>query len=369
MKVLSSRPLDYATVKRSAFTLVELLVVIAIIGVMVGLLLPAVQAAREAARRMQCSNNLKQNGLALHNHMDVYRSFPPGYMCYDETGNRFKTGGWQHGQNEIGFNWVVMLFPYLEQPGLWDQCNACLETFKTAHEANPADHCESLAPVHFGRDRVPNTLTCPSAPVTRQQFSDSGYGLEALGKGLNYAANWGSGNMLSWENPATHGAFGCYFVPQEKIVISLGGSGDRFQHSKGMGSQDMIDGLSNTIALSEIVGVDGVGSGTSPDLRGAWMTNAMGGVLFSTFLGPNSKSPDVIAACDETIPAGTGLNLTCLQQQATADVYAAARSYHSGGVNALMCDGAVRFVSETVDVVNIWRPLSTIRGREVVGEF
>jgi prepilin-type N-terminal cleavage/methylation domain-containing protein len=121
---------------RFAFTLVELLVVIAIIGVMVGLLLPAVQATREAARRMQCSNNLKQNGLALHNHRDVYRPFPPGYVCYDDSGNRFKTGGWQHGQNELGFNWVVMLLPYVEQPALWKDCVDCAEDFKAGHTGN-----------------------------------------------------------------------------------------------------------------------------------------------------------------------------------------------------------------------------------------
>jgi len=345
-----------------------LLVVIAIIGVLVGLLLPAVQAAREAARRMQCQNNMKQSGLALHNHMDVHGGFPPGYVNYDEAGNRYKTGGWQHGQNEIGFNWLVMLFPYVEQPGLWEQCQECADDFRDGHTANPADHCEWLGPNHFGRDQAPGTFRCPSAPTLRKQFSDGSYGLEALGKGLNYAANWGSGNMLSWEDSDTRGAFGCYYVDQTEIVIGLGGSGDRFQNRKGMGSNDITDGLSNTVALSEIVGVDGNSGTSSTDLRGAWMTNAMGGVIFSSFLGPNSIERDVIAACDENIPDNKRPNLACLEVRDNADVFAASRSYHTGGVNTLMCDGSVRFVTDSIDLLNIWRPMTTIQGNEVIDE-
>lgn len=351
----------------AGFTLVELLVVIAIIGVLVGLLLPAVQAAREAARRMQCQNNLKQSGLAMHNHMSAHGSFPPGYVNYDEAGNRYKTGGWQHGQNEMGFNWLVMLLPYMEQPGLWEQCQECADDF-TGHTANPADHCEWMAGLHFGRDQAPGMFRCPSAPTLRKQFSDGSYGLEALGKGLNYAANWGSGNMLSWEDGDTRGAFGCYYVNQNEIVPALGGSGDRFQNGKGMRSGDILDGMSNTVALAEIVGAETGGGTSSPDLRGAWMTNAMGGVIFSGFLGPNSNDRDVIAACDENIPEDRGLNLACLEERDTADVFAASRSYHAAGVNALMCDGSVRFVSESIDLINIWRPMTTAQAGEVISE-
>ncbi|HBJ37681.1 MAG TPA: prepilin-type cleavage/methylation domain-containing protein [Planctomycetaceae bacterium] len=337
--------------RRPAFTLVELLVVIAIIGVVVGLLFPAVQAARQAARRMQCSNHLKQNGLAPHNHMDVYRSFPPGYVCYDESGNRSMTGGWQHGQNEMGFNWVVMLLPYVEQPALWENCVACAEDFRQNHEGNPADHCEFLAPRHFGRQQTMASYRCPSAIESREQFSDGSYGLEALGKGLNYGASLGSTNMLGWENPITKGSFGTFFTTQEKIAPPVGGDGNRFQHSKGSGSQDIIDGLSNTIALSEIHGVPGNGS-TSTDILGARMSNAMGGISFTTSLASNSRERDVIAACDEGLPATNGTNLQCTKDRMTGNVYAASRSYHPGGVNTLMCDGSVRFVSNSVNLIN-----------------
>jgi prepilin-type N-terminal cleavage/methylation domain-containing protein len=104
---------------RQAFTLVELLVVIAIIGVLVALLLPAVQAAREAARRMSCTNKLKQLGLALHNYHDTHRTFPPGVLLFGSGANCPPMGG----TNETGASWLVLLLPYLEQQPLYQQFN------------------------------------------------------------------------------------------------------------------------------------------------------------------------------------------------------------------------------------------------------
>ncbi|QDS96468.1 hypothetical protein FF011L_52790 [Roseimaritima multifibrata] len=349
--------------RRPAFTLVELLVVIAIIGVLVGLLLPAVQAAREAARRMQCQNNMKQLGLAMQNHMDVHGSFPPGYLCYDESGNRYKTGGWQHGQNELGWHWLPMLFPFMEQPAMWDRIKSCEAARADEHTQNPCDDCEWQAPNHTGRDQLPEFARCPTALNSEVQFTDGSYGLEAVAKGSNYAVSWGSGNMLSWESNQTRGAFGTYYTTQEKIVKSLGGSGDRFQNKNGMGSQDFVDGMSNTIALSEVLSTD-----TKTDIRGVWMSPAMGATIFSAFLSPNSKENDVIAACDESFVSKAGPNLICTEERATADVYAAARSLHPSGVNTLRADGSVHFVSETIDRVNVWHALATAQGGEAISE-
>ncbi|QDT98755.1 DUF1559 domain-containing protein [Gimesia aquarii] len=356
---------------RRGFTLIELLVVIAIIAILIALLLPAVQQAREAARRSQCKNNLKQYGLALHNHLDTFGAFPPGYVCYDESGNRFQTGGWQNGQNEFGFHWLVMLLPYMEQPGLWDQIKTCGDNLKarTDGTSNPWDHCEWLAPAHIGRQRLPAFNHCPSAPQDNSQFSDGTYGLEALAKGNNYAASWGSGNMLSWESRTTRGAFGCYFSTQQEVAIPSGGSGDLFQQGKGMTDSDFVDGMSNTVAISEIVGADGFASGTSTDIRGVWLSPAMGATIFTAFNNPNAKVPDILAACDTNIPVDTNPFLNCTEDRTTADVYAAARSYHTGGVNALLADGAVRFISDNVDNAAVWRPLNTIRNEETIGEF
>lgn len=354
---------------RRGFTLIELLVVIAIIAILIALLLPAVQQAREAARRSQCKNNLKQYGLALHNHLDTHGAFPPGYVCYDESGNRFQTGGWQNGQNEFGFHWLVMILPYMEQPGLWDQVKACGDNIRGNSTTNPWDHCEYLAPDHIGRNRLPVFNHCPSAPTDNSYYSDGSYGLESLAKGNNYAASWGSGNMLSWESRSTRGAFGCYFTTQDKISIPSGGSGDHFQQDKGATDSDFVDGMSNTVAISEIVGTDGFSGGVSVDIRGVWFSPAMGATIFTAYNNPNARVADVLAGCDSTIPTDAFPYLTCTEERTTADVYAAARSYHTGGVNALMADGAVRFISDNVDNAGIWRPLNTIRYGETIGEF
>ena len=350
---------------RTGFTLVELLVVIAIIGVLVGLLLPAVQAAREAARRMSCQNNMKQFGLAMHNHMAVFQAFPPGSVNYDESGNRYKTGGWQHGQNEMGWHWLPMLFPYMEQSGMWDRVRNCEEDRSTSHTMNPCDHCESMdSNDNLGRERLPGFDNCPSAPTDNTQFSDGSYGLESLAKGNNYAACWGSGDMLSWEESETRGAFGTYYVNQDKIVTTVGSVtsvGDRFQNRNGMRSRDFVDGLSNTMAMSEVIS-----AGSSKDIRGTWMSPAMGATIFSAYFNPNSAEKDVLAACDEDIADDAKPRLACLEERDTAGIYAAARSYHVGGVNVLIADGSVRFFSDSVDNINIWRPLSTSQNHEVI---
>lgn len=355
---------------RRGFTLIELLVVIAIIAILVALLLPAVQQAREAARRSQCKNNLKQYGLALHNHLDTYGSFPPGYVCYDESGNRFQTGGWQNGQNEFGFHWLVMLFPYMEQPALWNQITACADDDKQDTITNPWDHCEAIsASSNIGRKRLPAFSHCPSSPIDNSQFTDSDYGLEALAKGNNYAASWGSGNMLSWESRSTRGAFGCYFTTQDKIALGHGGSGDLFQQDKGSTDSDFTDGMSNSVAISEVVSADGYSTTSTKDIRGVWLSAAMGATLFTAYNTPNARVADVLAACDENISGTTSPFMDCVEDRTTADVYAAARSYHTGGVNVLLADGAVRFVSDNIDKNAVWHPLNTIRNGETIGDF
>ena len=109
------------------FTLVELLVVITIIGILIALLLPAVQAAREAARRMQCSNNLKQIGLALHNYHTAIGCFPPGYISAYTAPGYDASGGYNTGDTGPGWGWGAMILPYLEQGNVWSQIHFNLD--------------------------------------------------------------------------------------------------------------------------------------------------------------------------------------------------------------------------------------------------
>ncbi|WP_437191582.1 DUF1559 domain-containing protein [Planctomicrobium sp. SH527] len=359
------RTSDSRQALRQGFTLIELLVVIAIIAILVALLLPAVQSAREAARRTQCKNNLKQIGLALHNHADAHGAFPPGYVCYDETANRFKVGGWQDTVNEIGFSWLPMLLPYVEQMGLWQNVSDCHDSRVDVHEHNPSDDCEYHAKFgHVGR-KTPEFLQCPSNPTPSLLFS--GMSLESLSKG-NYAASWGSGNMLSWESTATVGAFACHFVNQNKIVKGLGGSGDRFQHSMGTRIADITDGTSNTVAVSEVAATDGMSGTSSRDVRGVWFNPGMGASVFSGARVPNARIPDVIPSCDTSIPDNSQPYLKCQENTTTADVFAASRSFHTGGVNSLLCDGSVRFFAENIDNTT-WMSLNTRQNGENIGEF
>ena len=140
------------TRRMRAFTLVELLVVITIIGVLIALLLPAVQAAREAARRMQCSNNLKQIGLALHGYHTAIGSFPPGYISAYTAPGYDASGGYNTGDTGPGWGWGAMILPYLEQSNVWSQINFNLDIKDPDQCRGPSDQPSRL-PLPFGRRR------------------------------------------------------------------------------------------------------------------------------------------------------------------------------------------------------------------------
>lgn len=352
--------------KRSGFTLIELLVVIAIIAILIALLLPAVQQAREAARRSQCKNNLKQIGLALHNHVDTYGTFPPGYVSYEDPATQFKVGGWQDSVDEIGFSWLPMLLPFVEETGRWNHVVDCHNEWLGTGSSNPSDHCESQDDLgNIGREAM-SFILCPSNPRVRKPFN--GISLEAMAKG-NYAANWGTGNMLSWNSSQTAGAFGCFATTRQKIVKAQGGSGDRFQQKNGRRPADITDGLSNTIAVSEVISTDGRTTGTSsPDIRGVWFNPGMGASIYTAARAPNARIPDAIPSCDTNISDTATPYMKCVNNNTDADTYAAARSHHTGGVQAALSDGSVRFVSDNISMI-VWQALNTCQNGEVVSEF
>ena len=336
-----------------AFTLVELLVVIAIIGILIALLLPAVQAAREAARRMQCSNNFKQLGLALHNHHDARKEFPAGR-------NYFELAGETRGR-DWGVGPVVFLLPYMEQVSRY-------ETFREAMK-DPANHgfpwiCDINDPkIGAARETIPS-LICPSDSKMRSPITISWGGttdvarssiVYSLGDGL-WANNWSTEEV--WWEPRAQVRMRGVFTPY---------------HSKTFGT--ISDGTSNTIGLSEVIGTDNSGDSVSSD-------QVFGGVAEATdmhdgdlsFPAPclQMRSPTDRRRILNPMPAwrggfftsGMGVNAgftTTLPPNSPSCLWGywyygqnswgsfSPSSYHTGGVNAVRMDGSCMFVSETID--------------------
>lgn len=356
--------------RRSGFTLIELLVVIAIIAILIALLLPAVQQAREAARRTQCRNNLKQLGLALHNYHDVFGSF-----VYRKGGTR---GNGDSSRNDGNYNrrtGMISLMPYLDQAPFYNSIEA----------GNPSATPVPVAPGGSGPwagwsgyNMNIAALKCPSDPF------------EVRPRGtVSYAFNMGDFITNNRDETRTNGLFAC---------------------NATYGVRDVTDGTSNTLAFAErcvgnidwqsqnnvdvrrgtlagvatittnpgscVTSVAAVSANrrftTSTNVKGKfssfWADAQAENVGFTPILSPNSPS------CT---------NDTNTTSDAVSSVLSAS-SYHTGGVHALMADGAVRFISDNIDAGGlganantlggpsphgVWGALGTRAGGEVTGDF
>ncbi|WP_197529124.1 DUF1559 domain-containing protein [Aeoliella mucimassa] len=309
-----------------AFTLVELLVVIAIIGILVALLLPAVQSAREAARRTECTNKMKQWGLAMQMHHNTYKRLPIG-----SRGSRL----------DLEFprqTWVMYLWQFIEQTSMHGQMDP------EGHLYNPPftipETLEGLGGVEIPMYR------CPSDPDGED--ISAGYYQRRRG---NYVVNWG------------HVPYGGTYV----AAIYAPGEAP-FLHKKGRTTEprattfaQMTDGTSNTMMLSEVICAQ---STEDNDWRGD-ILNDEGVFRFQTINTPNTSAPDLIAdgyfteTGDPLMPVADATKYS--RQEA------AARSRHSGGVNVAYCDGSVAFKTDDISLA-IWQAAGTMNGEEVVSE-
>ena len=326
---------------RRGFTLVELLVVIAIIGILVALLLPAIQAAREASRRSQCSSNLRQIGLAVHSYADVWTSQLP-------AGNWHVTMG----------SWLVGLLPYVEQQvpyNLYRDFGAC-ERFDGGFRYGHAINREAVTTHQF------SVYTCPSDSVTASPSLYSGITFH------NYVANYGNTTRgrASPHGTDTQGNPNIWGGAPFVEVICRDIRHAMIEHDglypMVVRMQEIRDGLSNTLLFSETI------QGRGGDLRGfAWWG---GGCHFETYLPPNAHQPDVLeyaSICRHTqFPTS---NPPCVGRTVGSNPETiAARSRHPGGVQVTMCDGSTRFVSNTIHL-DTWRALGTAWGQDHVGSF
>lgn len=293
---------------RRAFTLIELLVVIAIIAVLIALLLPAVQQAREAARRAQCINNLKQLGIALHNYHDTSNTLPPGWIGVQGGGPDMEGGS--------GFSWAYHLLPYIDQAPIYNQSNGTVSLLDPSNDVLrktyfPAFRCPS--------DSGPNSWEImeednPTTVITTLTTS-------------NYVGSFG-----------TEGAEDiCVNPPFPAAQCSGDGI---FSHNSKVRLADIVDGTSNTIILGEHRTDRGLGWNSS------WYGFIPGGEeATARFLGVADHTPNHRAQHIDDFS-----------------------SSHVGGVHMLFGDGRVRFVTENIDL-NVFRSLATRIGGEVVSDF
>ena len=317
---------------KTGFTLVELLVVIAIIGVLIALLLPAVQQAREAARRMQCSNNLKQIGLGLHNYHDTYNVFPPAYVDTEPEYNTEPSQGYDENLN--GLAWSALILPFLEQSALHDQIGR--ETGSFAYNWCDANHdrsastSDAIAAASVGVE----AYSCPSDTMPHRNSRRANFGK------TNYKCN--SGN---------HAARDFKGVMWANSKTSM---------------RDITDGTSNTIMVIEASATPQ--SGNQLNCGGEVCSFSGGLWIGARYYGAAGGWHSGMNSNDVTCFGGSGANMLINRSNANWGHDWIASSTHPGGVMSVLGDGSVRFISETIELAT-YRRLMDRRDGEVIGEF
>ena len=318
------------TPRARGFTLIELLVVIAIIAVLIALLLPAVQAAREAARRSQCVNNLKQFGIGMHNFHDVQGTLPFG------------------SQSVLHLNWTSQILPYLEQVQMANALNMGKYFYDVTNS--------TVTSATIG------VFSCPTDPNSGTVQYTSGQPNRAKG---SYMVNWGNTDYQQSATPIPVNSPGNPGLGAYASVTPLRGPFRVNNNTTAMipfGLRDIIDGTSNTMMMSEVK-IGPFFSTTKSDARGDIWADSVCSYSFDAATGPNSSIPDQLNGTSGC-PNATA-NPPCFAASGAQLEFNAARSYHSGGVNVLFCDGSVKFVKDSVNLLN-WRAISSKDGSEVV---
>ncbi|HET6423606.1 MAG TPA: DUF1559 domain-containing protein [Planctomycetaceae bacterium] len=353
------------------FTLIELLVVIAIIAILIALLLPAVQQAREAARRTQCRNNLKQIGLALHNYHDTHGVFPP----YKTWNNGMDCAGGPDGwTNQGGYTWRVMVLPFIDQAPAYNRIDF------VNHHSQATCPGSSASWAAINNQVIPGYI-CPSDSTPPSNGSSTGSNYEGV---VSASAQ----SKLGFATTS-----GTIPTDQLKAFFQMDNVG-----ATRVSVTDLKDGSSNTIAIAEVWrgrmvavrgGAGAGGASAAPGTRcNRWMVEGSCGVTgtlgrggsrgsMSGFEQNNGNSGNFLQPGATTARTGDGGPNDNRADQTTwngendegvHDGFRPASSTHTGGVHVLMGDGAVKFASDNVDS-NVWNAAHSRAGGEVQGEF
>ena len=351
---------------RAAFTLIELLVVIAIIAILVSLLLPAVQQAREAARRSQCKNNLKQIGIAIHNYHDTHSAFPPGYVSFGTSNG---SGPAWAGINPDtfdaapGWGWGTMILPYLEQGTIYEAMDVNQAAWAPANANGIATKISVfLCPSSTGGDEAFTVLDEMGDPLV------IGGNQISLGRS-HYVASHGQESCWGECGADGTGTIFTDIYSGTTATVTINGDVSKvadgpFYRNSGTRFRDVTDGTSNTIFIGEH---------SSALSEKTWV-----GVIPGAFTHPQFSSPEngPDAAATLTLvhagPSGGELDITGFPiiHPVNFPTYHVGQMYsqHRGGGQVCMGDGSVRFISENINLLT-WAELSSMGEGEPVGEF
>ncbi len=361
-----------SSVRQRGFTLIELLVVIAIIAILIGLLLPAIQKVREAAARTQCTNNIKQIGLALHNYEGANHHLPPASQVPWWQVSDGDQDDYLKLQVPFGPNWAVLILPYIEQNTLYAQANpvsypgAGLKLGSTPAYGSLNNGWRSVGAVEV------KTYLCPSDPNNRQHYNDPATNPPANG--------WARGNygVTATFQDYDHVAWG-----RTKATTVLGTSilaSPVMAANYGADFTDITDGTSNTIMVAELR------AGKTPlDPRGVWAiglpscsivnagrdnTNPTPNNRLGDAVGGSYKFGDELEYCTSKYAnptQGSGDGMGCYGN--TLMTSAQSRSMHTGGVNVCLADGSVRFLADSIQQVTWCELVSKADGLNIGSDF
>lgn len=312
--------------RKHGFTLVELLVVIAIIGILVALLLPAIQAAREAARRTECVNNLKQIGVAMHNYHDTFQSFPYG-----------ANAAWGHG-------WHLYILPFVEEQSAYDK----IPTPWNDSGWWGGTDARSRALIELARLPI-GAFKCPSDPAKERDSNDvNGLTNRAVGSYLGNA-----GGDVRWDD--------VWQMRNGNGVLRA----SRFNTSSPrppMGFADVLDGTSTTLLVSEAPY-----SITNRPILPCSICDRFYHYHMDSDSGDGGDFSEILGSTYYPINQAFVLDTTAVPHDSNSRECAFG-SFHPGGCNIVLCDDSTRFVSESVDLT-LWRALGSREGGETIGEY